>query len=176
MAMTSRLVTHSTYNSIGRTPGVDSHPEDGPDLGLATSIDPHLNARKHGRDQRNFYLIPVDDTTRINERSPTSSEGGNGAEPSPTPRRPSSIPRGVDGFFGLALETRIGTKGPKPAVFGTEDEAIAERSFVAYEPCRVGVEFWGVGNLKDKQRLYSSTFFYAGVRLSSTVYPLHRQA
>lgn len=163
MAMTSRLVTHSTYNSIGRTPGLDSHPDDGPDLGLAASIDPHLNTRKHGRGQLNFYLIPVDNTTRINERSPASSEGGEGAELSPSPRKPSTVPRGVDCFFGLALETRLGTKGPKLAVFGTEDEAIAGRTFVAYEPCRVGVEFWGVGNLKDKQRLYSSTFFYAGV-------------
>lgn len=163
MAMTSRLVTHSTYNSIGRTPGLDTHPDDGPDLGLATSIDPHLNIRKHGADQRNFYLIPVDDTTRINERTPASSEGGEAAELSTSPRKPSTVPRGVDGFFGLALETRLGTKGPKSAVFGTEDEAMAGRTFVAYEPCRVGVEFFGVGNLKDKQRLYSSTFFYAGV-------------
>ncbi|KAJ1032618.1 hypothetical protein NDA16_000641 [Ustilago loliicola] len=31
-----------------------------------------------------------------------------------------------------------------------------------YEPMRVGVEFFGIDKLQEKQRLYSPTFFYAG--------------
>lgn len=166
MTLSSRLVSHSTYSSAGRSPGLESHADEGPDLGLTTSIDPHLTTLKHQRDRTPFYLVPVDDTTRINERTPSSADGsepGAIVDPLSTARRPTTVPRGVDGFFGLALEMRIGTRGPKAAVFGTEDEALLGRHFVAFEPCRVGVEFWGVAHLKDKQRLYSSTFFYAGV-------------
>ena len=34
--------------------------------------------------------------------------------------------------------------------------------WTGYEPMRLGVEFFGVDKLQEKQRLYSPTFFYAG--------------
>lgn len=165
MAPTSRLFNHAIYSSVGRSPGLESHGDDSVDLGLAVPIDPSLRQSKCSEDEQQlFYLIPVDDTTRINERPSVveGAEGSLGAEAS-SPRRSSTVSRGAEAFFGLAMETRLGTRGPKPAVFGTEEEAAMGRQFVAHEPCRVGVEIWGVSGLKDKQRLYSSTFFYAGV-------------
>ena len=37
-----------------------------------------------------------------------------------------------------------------------------EQMWTKYEPFRFSVEFWGVDKLKEKQREYSNTVFYAG--------------
>ncbi|KAK4049650.1 hypothetical protein OIV83_003925 [Microbotryomycetes sp. JL201] len=159
----SRFNYHAAYGST-RSPGQESMVDERPELGLVFQIDP-TKPRQNGPDWRPYYLVPVDDTTRINERPATSSESSeNVAETAspPTPKKPSTLPRGPEHFFGLALETRAGTVGPVSFVYGTADEADSDRRWVAHEPCRVSIEFWGVQALKDKQRLYSSTFFYAG--------------
>lgn len=86
-----------------------------------------------------------------------------GAPESSPKAKPSTLATGAEAFFGLALETRLGADGPSPGVIGTREEATAGRRFVPYEPFRFSAEFWGVGELREKQRLYSETFFYAGV-------------
>ncbi len=39
---------------------------------------------------------------------------------------------------------------------------VSPQRWSGYEPMRVGVEFFGIDKLQEKQRLYSPTFFYAG--------------
>ncbi|SNX82501.1 uncharacterized protein MEPE_01207 [Melanopsichium pennsylvanicum] len=39
---------------------------------------------------------------------------------------------------------------------------VSPERWSGYEPMRVGVEFFGIDKLQEKQRLYSPTFFYAG--------------
>lgn len=181
ISVQGRNVTHYIYGSGTRTPGggelnqIEEHPE----LGLTVGINSKLDVSKQKRiscwSTQPFYLVPVDDTTRINERLPTHAgvepellmdEAGASDSPSPQ-RKHSTLPRGAEGFFGLGVETRRGTLGgPKSAVvFGSSAEEQLERRFVAHEPFRTSVEFWlgGVNALKDKQRVYSSTFFFAGV-------------
>ncbi|KAM0791547.1 hypothetical protein ACM66B_005995 [Microbotryomycetes sp. NB124-2] len=161
---TSRLNYHAAYGST-RSPGQETMVDERPELGLVSQINPARTLRD-GDDSRPYYLLPVDDTTRINEKPSINSETPeNAAEVAPapaTPKKPSTLPRGPNNFFGLALETRPGTVGPVASVYGSADEVDRDRRWVAHEPCRVSIEFWGVQALKDKQRLYSSTFFYAG--------------
>ncbi|KAK4056185.1 hypothetical protein OIO90_002916 [Microbotryomycetes sp. JL221] len=168
-ALASRQTTHALYGT--RTPGHDAMVDENPELGLMSRIDPRMEWHE-GDDCRPYYLVPVDDTTRINPvqhavdsaEATAASAASTSSEP-PTPavaRKPSTLPRGAENFFGLALETRLGTVGPVSRVYGAEEEVAEERNWVAHEPCRVSIEFWGVQALKDKQRLYSSTFHYAG--------------
>ncbi|PWZ03116.1 hypothetical protein BCV70DRAFT_197349 [Testicularia cyperi] len=44
----------------------------------------------------------------------------------------------------------------------TSSQSMPAERWSAYEPMRVGVEFFGIEKLQEKQRLYSPTFFYAG--------------
>jgi hypothetical protein len=136
------------------------------DLGLSTVIKPDLDERKRGLTIRPYYLVPVDDTTRINDRAPQPDVESSAPETMPSPKKlPSSLPKGVEGFFGLGLETRLGVwGGPNAGVFGTEEEELAARKFVPFEPCRIGMEFWGVQALKDKQRLCECSVLEARVR------------
>ena len=41
-------------------------------------------------------------------------------------------------------------------------DGVSPERWSGYEPMRVGVEFFGIDMLQEKQRLYSPTFFYAG--------------
>lgn len=130
--------------------------EEPTELGLTTNIKPALELKVDEEPGR-YFLVPVDDTTRINDGPMPGA-----AEPAPK-AKPSSLPTGAEAFFGLALETRSGGDGAARGVFGTLEEAAVGRRFVPYEPFRFSAEFWGVGELREKQRLYSETFFYGGV-------------
>ncbi|TKY85086.1 hypothetical protein EX895_006166 [Sporisorium graminicola] len=43
-----------------------------------------------------------------------------------------------------------------------DSNGVSPERWSGYEPMRVGVEFFGIDKLQEKQRLYSPTFFYAG--------------
>lgn len=40
--------------------------------------------------------------------------------------------------------------------------ALEQRKWTGFEPMRIGVEYYGIDRLEEKQRLYSPSFFYAG--------------
>lgn len=66
---------------------------------------------------------------------------------------------GEDTFFGIGSAHKIGWEivGLSKGSHGGE-----ESKWTKYEPFRFSVEFWGVEGLKEKQREYSRTVFYAG--------------
>ncbi|SCZ96099.1 BZ3500_MvSof-1268-A1-R1_Chr8-1g10003 [Microbotryum saponariae] len=137
------------------------------DIGFATPVNPHLDVNMPALGLQPFYRIPIDDTSRINDRAPhpdsTPSALGLGAPPPIPPRKPSSpLSYGPDGFFGLAREQCLGTRGgPHRGVLpGSSLDLSSE--WVEYAPLRLSAEFWGVTALRDNARLYSNTFFYAG--------------
>lgn len=156
---------HATGTSLDRRPSspppaLPSQADDRTDLGLTTHINSTLNPDQlDSHHQQRYFLVPADDTARLND-GPLPGElpqaGPNGA---PVKAKASSLPGGPEGFFGLALETRWGARG---GVFGTTEEERLGRRFVGFEPCRVAVEFWNVGDLRDKQRLYSRTWHFQG--------------
>lgn len=43
-----------------------------------------------------------------------------------------------------------------------DSNGMSPERWSGYEPMRIGVEFFGIDKLQEKQRLYSPTFFYAG--------------
>jgi hypothetical protein len=90
-----------------------------------------------------------------------------------------------DGFFGLQNAVESGTtlakRGVQQQAKESEDSSIDNlselyesldvadrlrdvkaREWTGFEPMRVGVEFFDVDRLPEKQRLYSRSFFYAG--------------
>lgn len=136
---------HATGTSLDRRPSspTSAQPADErTDLGLATHINPNLKPEQYGElHHQRYFLVPADDTARLNDgplpgEPPVAGPGGAVVKP-----KPSSLPGGAEGFFGLALETRWGARG---GVFGTAEEERVGRSFVGFEPCRVAVEFWNV--------------------------------
>ncbi|KAM0756350.1 hypothetical protein T439DRAFT_376559 [Meredithblackwellia eburnea MCA 4105] len=133
-------------------------------LNLTTLVNPHLD-RGDGR-MRRFFRVPLDDTTRINDGPlipPSSSNNHPNSERSKASTTATATTNAENFFgFGMEEEVREGVRGV--GVFGSELESDMSlgRTWVPFEPFRVCVEFWGVGVLSDKQRLYSSTFFYAG--------------
>ena len=155
---------HATGTSLDRRPSSPtpdpSQADERTDLGLTALIQPAIDPAQVGAShQHRFFLVPADDTARLNDgplpgEMPQAGPGG-----VPAKAKPSSLPAGPEGFFGLALETRWGALG---GVFGTAEEERLGRRFVGFEPCRVAVEFWRVDELRDKQRLYSRTWFYQG--------------
>lgn len=135
--------------------------EDRTELGLTCSINPLLDSSKYADSTRQFYLVPKDDTWRLND----GPLPGTQSESDSRPKKPSSLPCGPAGFFSLLKESRLGSSGPPPFVFGTVEEQKALRRFVGFEPYRFSAEFWGVNKLtSDRQRLYSETVFLGGVR------------
>lgn len=159
-------VLHATGTSLDRRPSSPTPPpsqaDDRTDLGLTAVIDPTLDPDRLGsQHHQRFFLVPSDDTARINDGPLPGEQGHAGSGGAPAKAKASSLPGGPEGFFGLALETRWGARG---GVFGSPEEERLARRFVGCEPCRVAVEFWNVGELRDKQRLYSRTWDYNGSR------------
>ncbi|KAH8920207.1 hypothetical protein BT69DRAFT_435042 [Atractiella rhizophila] len=103
------------------------------------------------KDVSKWFMVPVDSTLRLSDFSLPL--------PPSHPRRhsssPMSLPPGADRFFSLSTAIRS-------SLLTTQFEELEGRKATAYEPCRFSVEFWGVSELKEKQRLYSQTFVYAG--------------
>jgi hypothetical protein len=155
--------SHATY-STGAMHTLSAGPrdaviEDKAELGLSALINPDLDGAKTGSSRR-YFLVPIDDTTRLNDGP---LPGSSTRIDSPSQAKVPTLPTGPNAFFGLALETRTGSDSSPGEVLGSVEESVVGRRFVPYEPCRFSAEFWGVGDLREKQRLYSSTFFYAGV-------------
>lgn len=108
---------------------------------------------------QSYFYVPIDDTVRINE-SPAIATDDPPVTPLPLPRRLQKHEAGEHSFFGIGLQTRMGTCGPNAVVLASSEEDLA-RSFVAAEPCRFATTFYNVADLQEK-RLYSPTFFYGG--------------
>ncbi|PWN48919.1 hypothetical protein IE53DRAFT_318545, partial [Violaceomyces palustris] len=83
--------------------------------------------------ERRYYLVPSDDTIRYGE--------------------------GLQAIHGAS--TSASSSGHN-ASSGAQPSAAPDETWTGYEPMRLGVEFFGVDKLHEKQRLYSPTFFYAG--------------
>ena len=92
---------------------------------------------------------------------PTNGSGDN--EDGGKKRAP---PQGENSFFGLsatsktALQIAARTPDPTYGLCGAPT-TLAER-WSKTEPFRFSVEFWGVDQLAEKERLYSTTHFHAG--------------
>ena len=129
--------------------------------------------------EKHYWPVPVDGTLRIGD----AVTGGNVF--TPTSPLPDFGPQGIGispGEKTTALETGLQLREPhsddKFFGFGTtrktggeiynlykdtllhdlKDDALWSR----YEPFRFAVEFWGVDQLGEKERLYSTTQFHAG--------------
>lgn len=128
-------------------------------MGLAASTSPSLLEEINRLPTTRFFLIPTDDTVKINDSDHRSGP----SSPSPTLiHTPTRISADPESFFGLQTCSKLGVKGA--GVFVGEDELEdTERQFTPYEPCRFSAQFYNVSELREKQRLYSDTFFYAGV-------------
>lgn len=64
-------------------------------------------------------------------------------------------------------ESDVHSHDPNQEADGADVESVDSTStsperWSGYEPMRIGVEFFGIDKLQEKQRLYSPTFFYAG--------------
>lgn len=126
------LSSHSAYSRGGAVRD-GTAADDAADLGLSTTINPSLKPNRRGQTSSPFFLVPIDDTTRINDCSPN----GDGEGDVSPPKKAKGLPSGAEGFFGLGKETRLGVPGSHGGVFGTEDEAAALRRFIQYEPLRI---------------------------------------
>ncbi|CED84014.1 BTB/POZ-like [Phaffia rhodozyma] len=139
-----------------------------------------------------YYPVPQDDTQRLGEyggfiplEGPALSFTLSGAVPDMGP--PLSMtdasfaarakkdgiaggaPMREEDFFGIGSSQRTGRdivdarrKYSDATGTGDQDNAEDEARWTKYEPFRFSVEFWGVDGLKEKQREYSRTVFYAG--------------
>jgi hypothetical protein len=73
-------------------------------------------------------------------------------------------------FFGLGPTRRKGRgivedlREAREMGRAGEEERLMKGVWTRFEPFRFSVEFWGVDQLKEKQRLYSTTVGYAGSR------------
>jgi hypothetical protein len=75
-----------------------------------------------------------------------------------------SSPNGAERFLN-SVSSVIRYSDEDGAVIGTRKEEFEKKKAVPFPPFRFSVEFWGIGDLKEKQRLYGGTVFYGGVSL-----------
>ena len=78
-----------------------------------------------------------------------------------------SFHAGSDARRSIAGESGAHSHDPNDEADGADADSIdsaggSPERWSGYEPMRVGVEFFGIDKLQEKQRLYSPTFFYAG--------------
>ena len=152
----SRIPTIPTPNASHAGYGTPLRPStdvEMTDLSLSTLIRSDLHL-KPGVPTRRYFLVPSDETSRINDSVTSTSRDDVSA-----PTYPSG--GGAETFFGLVVQTRMGTSGPNPAVFGTREEQEKGRVWVKQEPFRISASFYNVGDLREKQRCYSKTFEYS---------------
>lgn len=136
------------------------------ELGLTTSAVDHECASEHcARDEHvPFYLVPVDETLRLNE---VASTGLPLSEEQAAAQRRKMTSAAPDTLYGLVTRPIEGVVRPSAKVVRSvaSDGSRQARRYTHVEPKRFCAEFWGVAELENKQRLYSETFFYAGVSL-----------
>ncbi|UZJ54424.1 hypothetical protein CBS101457_003744 [Exobasidium rhododendri] len=138
---------------------------------------------------KRFFAVPSDDTVRIGENlsgliNNGSAEAGSAvnrsAKGSEERGGPSGIAAVVDqhtlqiakeskrtssgDYFGIQNAVKcgriLGEEYGKTPVNPTSNERTNQ--WTGYEPMRLGVEFFNVDRLKEKERMYSPSFFYAG--------------
>lgn len=128
----------------------------------------HSNVSHHRRDRSHYYGMANDVAT--------GRQLGEYAYRHISPS--SDVPRVPLGSTSLAFDdnntwrSTAGESGahshdPNDEADGADAESIdssgdSPERWSGYEPMRVGVEFFGIDKLQEKQRLYSPTFFYAG--------------
>ena len=159
--------------SMPRT--VSSSPSDRKELGLVIeSIDlaaglgkgkmkEKLEAEGEDGEGPDLWSVPIDTSLRIGD--PTNIDGLFSNQPlsDATKTRPTG---NAENFFGLmsARTTLRGAgtgTGTGPQQAQTADQSQSQR-YTPHAPFRFGVEFWGLGTLKEKVRLHSHTVWYAG--------------
>lgn len=140
---------------------------------------------------KRFFAVPFDDTVRIGENLSSLVSVSTGSDATPALRGdqdrdkgggPTGVAALTDGHtLNIPLDAKRATAGEafgvqnavkSGRVLGQEharrtaDEEgqgpEGQRDWTGYEPMRLGVEFFGVDRLKEKERMYSPSFFYAG--------------
>jgi len=130
---------------------------------------------------KRFYAVPSDDTVRIGENlsilvNPDAGTAGEANCEGEEAGGPSGLAAVVDNHtLNIAHDAKRSTInehfGVNNAVtngrkLGLEHakkiETQTARDWTGYEPMRLGAEFYGVDRLKEKERMYSPSFFYAG--------------
>ncbi|GAC97146.1 hypothetical protein PHSY_004731 [Pseudozyma hubeiensis SY62] len=128
------------------------------------------NASSQRRDRSRYYGIANDVATgrelgeyAYRNMSPTPDTSPHGAKSSmqSRPFEENDDRRPITG------ESDTNSHSPSQEADGADAESIdstgaSPEQWSGYEPMRVGVEFFGIDKLQEKQRLYSPTFFYAG--------------
>ena len=75
---------------------------------------------------------------------------------------PVEPPFAIEDHIEIDIAPRSGNRKDRDE--GSDDEVVdpALEMWLPYEPMRIGVDFWGIDKLPERNRLYSPTFFYAG--------------
>lgn len=89
-----------------------------------------------------------------------AAAAANGGPPTVGPKRSPGAQE--KDFFGIGPGMRNARE-----IFEGEEDQLGASQWSRFEPFRFSVEFWGVEKLKEKQREYSSTIFYAGSYFST---------
>jgi hypothetical protein len=130
---------------------------------------------------KRFYAVPSDDTVRIGENLSSlvnaDSNAVNEMEiEEPESGGPSGLAAAIDNqTLNIAHDAKRASMneyfGVNNAVmngrglgveYGKKTAAHTSRDWTGYEPMRLGAEFYAVDRLKEKERMYSPSFFYAG--------------
>ncbi|KAL7416914.1 hypothetical protein BDY24DRAFT_378685 [Mrakia frigida] len=142
----------------------------------ALSLLPPISSSPSIADTKLYWPVPVDDTHRIGDyggflplpssglattgSTPLGAVGAGGAGVGGGKK--SSGAAGERDFFGVGKGWRSGREILEGDLGVGNEGAGGEAMWTKYEPFRFSVEFWGVDKLKEKQREYSNTVFYAG--------------
>ncbi|PWN40345.1 hypothetical protein IE81DRAFT_325639 [Ceraceosorus guamensis] len=146
-------------NPYGQGASSDGHGSPGQGGGLMMSTNGNMTAT---RDAAGFFgtanIVQTGSdlawhSTRIRNAARSLSAGASSGLRSSTTEE--------DYPMGHATSLGEGSMSPPFAASPRADAALKSR-WTGYEPMRLGVEFYGVDKLAEKQRLYSPTFFYAG--------------
>lgn len=122
---------------------------------------------------RFWWPVPLDSTLRIGDAiSPTVGFSPTHALPDLGPalgelsmasETTTITPLNEKLFFGIG--SRVKTGAEIEAIVNdpvSSEEISLDTTWSSHEPFRFAVEFWGITNLGEKQRAYSTTQFYAG--------------
>ncbi|KAF8525194.1 hypothetical protein BU17DRAFT_84115 [Hysterangium stoloniferum] len=106
-----------------------------------------------------YYPVPDDSSQRIGDSDNAFANLSTSAEQllgnvSHSPDSSHSIPSQAN-FFGILTPLRTANSC-------LQDPDVNKTRWSPYPPFRFGVEFWGIGRLLEKSRLYSQTVWYAG--------------
>lgn len=169
---------HRTFGSISSLAGSPFQPSGSSPLASPTgpsfsalSLLPPVSATPSAADTKLYWPVPGDDTHRTGDYGgflplPPTGLANSGTVPSGGSAGGGGGRR-VQGaaseqeHFGIGKAWRSGREilegdlAPKGGEGG-------EQMWTKYEPFRFSAEFWGVDQLKEKQREYSSTVFYSG--------------